>query len=109
MELPHHPVPKPSFKRRKPKRSKRNDFSPSVRKQIRSRDGELCRVCEAERANQIHHVYPRSRGGRGVYTNGLSICNVCHAEIHADNELMKDWQEIFEQRYGSDYYKDQWD
>lgn len=103
------PVPKPSYKRRKPTRKQRNNFSSKIRLQILERDGEVCKECGHRKATQIHHVMPRSRGGRGVETNGLPLCHECHTQIHMNAELMTKWQEIYEQRYGLDYFKDEWD
>lgn len=73
------------------------------------RDDGLCRVCGGI-ATQIHHVKPKSSSkGRGVLTNGMSVCNGCHDAIHRDNEKLKFWQNVFEKIYGPDYYKDEWD
>lgn len=100
-------VPKPNHKRRSPKRSKRNEFSASVRKQIIERD-KVCKGCGGK-GEQIHHVKPRSQSGRGVYTNGLLLCNECHRLFHDRPSLIKVWQKIFEDKYGPDYYQDEWD
>lgn len=109
MRAPFLPQPKPKHKRRVPTQKQRNAFSQTVRAQIRSRDGEICNECLSKKATQIHHVCPRSRGGRGVATNGLPLCHECHRSIHDNATLMNKWQEIYEQRYGPDYYKDEWD
>lgn len=101
-------VPKNPYKRRKPTRKKRNNFSREVRKQIYERDNGLCQEC-GSRGTEIHHVKFRSQGGRGVVTNGLLLCADCHRKIHKIRKFAKKWQEIFEDRYGSDYYKDEWD
>lgn len=104
-----NPQPKPSFSRRVPKRVKRANFSTKVRNQIIERDGGCCRVCGVP-ANQIHHIMPKGAGrGRGVFTNGMLICNGCHLEIHANNELLTSWQHAFEEVYGPRYFKDEWD
>lgn len=109
MRAPFLPQPKPRHKRRVPTQKQRNDFRPIIRAEISKRDGDVCNECYTKKATQIHHVWPRSRGGRGVVTNGLPLCNDCHTEIHAHFTLMLKWQEIYEQRYGPDYYKDEWD
>lgn len=102
-------IPKPNHRRAKPKRADRNKFSQQAREYILQRDNNTCRVCCVSQATQIHHVMYRSRGGRGVKTNGLSICNKCHHKIHKDANLSQYWQDKFSVAYGSNYYKDQWD
>lgn|SRR5690606_6823655 len=102
------PVPKPVKRRSKPTRRQRNNFSQKVRQEIYKRDNGLCQECGG-RGTEIHHVKFRSQGGRGVVTNGLLLCADCHREIHQVRKFAKKWQEIFEDRYGSDYYKDEWD
>lgn len=104
------PVPKVVYKRRKPTRKQRGQFDKKTRDAILERDNYSCRVCSRP-AQQIHHVLPKGfdSRGRGVFTNGLSLCSHCHNEIHADNEKMKHWQRQFEIMYGKDYFRDRWD
>lgn len=104
------PVPKPNHKRWKMKKSKRSEFSKKVREQIWERDEGLCRNCFSP-GHQIHHVKPKGFGneGRGVFTNGLLVCASCHQRIHADPDLMKQWQSTFEKIYGPDYFRDKYD
>lgn len=101
-------VPKPTFKRSKPTRKQRNNFSREVREQIYERDEGKCQEC-FRIGTEIHHVKFRSQGGRGVVTNGLLLCADCHRKVHQVRKFARKWQEIFEERYGIDYYKDEWD
>lgn len=101
-------VPKVTYKRRKPKRSKRNAFSHKVKQQIYERDNGQCQQCGAP-GTQIHHVKFRSQGGRGVYSNGVLLCHSCHRKVHDNRELALQWQKHFESMYGNDYYKDEFD
>lgn len=101
-------VPKVTYKRRKPTRRKRNAFSYKVKQQIYERDNGLCQQCGAP-GTEIHHVKFRSQGGRGVVNNGLLLCADCHRKIHQVRKFARKWQEVFEERYGQDYYKDEWD
>lgn len=103
-----NPVPKPKHKRRVPKQAKRNEFKENVRKRIFERDNGICQEC-GRRGEEIHHVVFRSRGGRGVFTNGLTLCNSCHRRIHLNNDLANKWIGRFKRRYGNDFYKDEWD
>ena len=101
-------VPRPRHKRRVPKQRQRNTFSSKVRKQIMQDSDGACRSC-GRRATQIHHVMPRGRGGRGVYTNGMATCSDCHRRIHQDNKLLQFWISEYEKKYGKGFYKDEWD
>lgn len=103
-----NPVPKVTKQRYKPKKSKRGEFSKQDKQKINERDNGLCRVCYKP-AEQIHHVKFKSQNGRGVYTNGLSVCQVCHFDIHQSSKKTKQWQYYFAEMYGPDYYKDEWD
>lgn len=103
------PVPKPKHKRRKPTRRKRGQFSKETAQAIIERDEGLCRVCKKE-GTQIHHVMPKGSGkGRGVFTNGMLVCQPCHTEIHQDGNKLQFWKDAFSQMYGNDFYKDDWD
>lgn len=101
-------VPKPQHKRRVPKQSSRNTFPKSVRKAIYERDNGKCQVCGGI-GTEIHHVMFRSRGGRGVETNGLTLCHTCHSKIHQDNELAEYWINVFADRYGPNFFRDEYD
>src|SRR5690606_19113769 len=101
-------VPKPQHKRRVPKQSNRNAFPKSVRKAIYERDNGKCQICGGI-GTEIHHCVPRGRQGRGVYTNGLLLCSPCHRRIHADNELLEYWINVFADRYGPNFFRDEYD
>lgn len=101
-------VPKPTFKRSKPTRKQRNNFSREVRKQIYERDEGKCQECGGI-GTEIHHVKFRSQGGRGVFSNGVLLCANCHRKVHQLRELAEKWRNIMEERYGPNYYKDSWD
>jgi len=101
-------VPKPNFKRSKPTRKHRNNFSKKVREQIYERDNGCCRNCGGI-GTEIHHVIFRSQGGRGVYTNGLLVCHYCHRRIHDHKILANKWVFLFEQEYGKNFHEDEWD
>lgn len=102
------PVPKVTYKRRKPVRRKRNNFSKKVRDEILERDDYKCQQC-GDVGTEIHHVKYRSRGGRGVATNGVLLCAPCHSMVHQSADLTNDWIRHFESMYGKDFYKDEWD
>lgn len=101
-------IPKPIHKRRVPKKGNRGNFSRSVRNQVYERDNGQCRQCGAK-GEEIHHVYFKSRGGRGVFTNGLTLCHSCHRKVHMSAENTQYWIDRFTEEYGEDFYKDEWD
>src|SRR5690625_2311512 len=100
--------PKPKHKRRSPKKSKRGHVSEGVRQQIYERDNGLCQQC-GKQGSEIHHVKFKSRGGRGVLTNGLTLCQLCHKEVHMSGELTDYWLTVFVDRYGPNFFKDEYD
>jgi hypothetical protein len=108
MDLGFHPAPKPSYNRKVKKRASRSKFSKMVRDEIKEKYNNQCAIC-LRRACHVHHVLPRSRGGRNVITNGLLLCNNCHKEVHADNELLKYWINEFKKKYGSLFFMDRED
>src|SRR5690625_2721056 len=79
-------VPKPKYRRRIPKRVDRGKFSRDTRQKVLLRDNGACQQCNGI-GTQLHHCMPKGRGGRGVYTNALTVCNDCHTQIHKDNSL----------------------
>lgn len=108
MGLDFYPVPKPHHKRRAPKRGDRNKFPKPIRDKIRAIFEDTCQECGGKGIH-IHHVCFRSQGGRGVFTNGLLLCNDCHKRIHLDNERAMFWKKVFKKKYGSLYYMDKED
>lgn len=101
-------IPKPKHKRRIPTQRHRNTFPKKVREQVLKETRGLCQQCNG-RGTQVHHVVPRGRGGRGVYTNAMLVCNSCHHKMHQDNKLLDYWIDIYKGRFGPDFYKDEWD
>lgn len=102
------PVPKPQHNRRAPKQSSRNNFNKSVRDAVYERDNGLCQMCMSK-GTEIHHVVFKSRGGRGVATNGLTLCQHCHRKVHMNAELTDYWIEVYADRYGPGFWKDEYD
>lgn len=79
-----------------------------VRDEVKEKYNNQCAMCFG-RACHVHHVMPKSRGGRNMLTNGLLLCNDCHKRVHADNDLLKYWIEEFKKMYGSNFYRDRED
>jgi predicted restriction endonuclease len=90
MDIKLRPVPKTSHNRRVKKRGDRSKFSKMVRDEVKEKYDNQCANC-SRRACHVHHVQPRARGGRNVITNALLLCNDCHKQVHADNDLLNHW------------------
>lgn len=104
-----NPYPKTTYKRVKRKRVDRGKFSDKVRKEIKEHFNNQCQECYGKGIH-IHHVKPKGSGvGRGVFTNGLLVCNPCHQKIHADPDRLKYWQDEYRKLYGKNYFKDKED
>lgn len=97
--------PKPTFERRVPKKSDRGKFDKKTTAMIIERDQGICQNC-LNTGSEIHHVMYKSRSGRGVFTNGLTLCQHCHRKVHESAVLTDYWINVFADRYGSDFYKD---
>jgi hypothetical protein len=100
--------PKPSHKRKTKKKGDRGIFSKMVRNEIKEHFDNTCQECGG-RGIHIHHVCFRSQSGRGVFSNGLLLCNNCHKNIHLNNDRALYWREVFKKKYGPLYYMDKED
>jgi hypothetical protein len=103
-----HPVAKPKHNRRVKKRGDRSKFSKMVRDAVKEYFNYQCQECGG-RGIHLHHVCFRSQGGRGVLTNALLVCNICHKRIHENNERAMYWKEVYKAKYGPLYYMDKED
>ncbi|CAM3733072.1 hypothetical protein [Mesobacillus zeae] len=100
--------------RRIPHWKERGEFSRKTKKEIQEIWGEWCFVCGNPDISH-HHVYEKGygKGGRGVITNGLPLCNLHHNDhtvgIHFNRKFYNAVREMFIQRFGPHYYKDKYD
>jgi predicted restriction endonuclease len=108
-----NPYPKTTYKRVKRKRVDRGKFSDKVRKEIKEHFNNQCQECGIIKPHlHIHHVKPKGSGvGRGIFTNGLLLCNPCHRKIHdeKDQTRLHYWQDEYRKLYGKNYFKDKED
>ena len=75
------------------KQSKACEFSPKVRKIIKTRDMNKCVYCHSRTGLQIAHVFvDRAHAGLGVEENGCLLCVSCHMKL--DNGLNKECEPI---------------
>lgn len=102
-------VPKPSYKRRKPKRGNRSEFSQKIKKEVFDENGGLCEMCGSRWISDFHHVKNRSQMGRGVKTNCCGLCSTCHDAVTVTRKLQIQLQNKYIEKYGENYYKDEWD
>jgi len=51
-----------------------------LRARVLKRDGFHCAVCGSIRNIQIHHVFPKLRGGEDTFTNLVVLCSQCHSQ-----------------------------
>lgn len=101
-------VSKPSYNRQEKKKGVREKFSKMIRDEVKIRYNHQCAMCY-QRAHHIHHVMPKSKGGRNVITNALLLCNTCHKEVHAEKKLLNYWIRHFKEKYGKHFYHDRLD
>jgi len=50
--------------------------------QVLQRDGWRCQNCGSMQYLQVHHIKFRSQSGPDHEPNLITLCNVCHAQIH---------------------------
>ncbi len=100
--------PKKPYKKHKPTRAKRGQFSKKDIEKVEERDGGACILCH-EPAEEIHHIIYKSQNGRGVFTNAASLCRICHIAAHSDADIRKTLEMWARNLYGPNYYKDQYD
>lgn len=78
------------------------------RQDIYRRDGWECALCGDPRNLQLHHIVPRSRGGKNHRANLITLCSTCHALAHGirlyDTYLTQEDVEQGIVEYMADYY-----
>lgn len=100
--------PKKIYKKRKPSLASRGKFSKRTIEDIVVRDNGLCVLCYAA-AIDIHHVIFKSKGGRGVFTNGVCLCRDCHDRAHSEQSVRYLLEDMMIEKYGVNYFKDSYD
>lgn len=71
---------------KRPRKDNRLDLD--LRRQIRARDGNLCRWCGGP-GQQVHHVFYRSQGGADEPSNLILLCAEHHQQVHSNKRV---WQ-----------------
>ncbi len=61
---------------------KKSPFSDAIKKKIKKRDKYTCQWCGKKETKldilAVDHLEPEASGGKGVYENGITLCNVCN-------------------------------
>lgn len=100
--------PKPSFKRRKPKRGERGRITQEQYQKAIDAFGEACVIC-GQLPIEMHHIRFRSQAGRGVWRNLTPLCGKHHKEAHTNSAFAILLRQEREERFGKYYYCDRFD
>jgi 5-methylcytosine-specific restriction endonuclease McrA len=94
--FPLRESPKPTYKRKAPKRGVSGKFSPDTKQAIFERDNSQCVRCgtTADLEHTPHHIVYKSQLGKGTIDNGVTVCRSCHGEAHAKREV-REWFEQY--------------
>lgn len=63
------------------KMTKATAISPAVKAAVFARDRGRCVVCGSPLGLPCAHVVRRSRGGKGIEQNIVTLCPLCHSEF----------------------------
>ncbi|CDN44011.1 hypothetical protein [Paenibacillus sp. P22] len=91
---------------RRPSRSDRADFPRQVVIDLIEETSGVCQTNCGRQADQTHHVMPRGRDGRGVKTNAMRLCGICHEKIQTEESELQRWIEEWERRFGPFFWYD---
>ncbi|MDR0813040.1 MAG: HNH endonuclease [Oscillospiraceae bacterium] len=61
--------------------------SKALRRKILERDSYTCIFCD-NAATDIHHIVPRSRGGKNSELNLVCLCRIHHSLIHGERMVL---------------------
>lgn len=81
------------------------------RREIYRRDGFRCALCDNGQTNQIHHYIPRGQGGSNSPHNLITLCYVCHGQVHGyllEGDLTQEHVEQCCVEYLADMYAGEW-
>jgi 5-methylcytosine-specific restriction endonuclease McrA len=54
-----------------------------LHRSVLERDGWRCQVCGSLANLEVHHVKPRSQLGNDAEENLITLCWICHRQIHS--------------------------
>lgn len=67
------------------------DVPDDVRRAVKERDRNRCRVCGTTKKLHVHHIAYRSQGGTHDEHNLIVLCETHHSLVHADKAR---WQPV---------------
>jgi len=97
-------IPKPPKKKGRHRQTKECDISPKVKEIVWERDNHCCIICGNPYAMPNSHYIRRSKLGKGIEENVVTMCAECHHQM--DNGEM---QEVYRQatkEYLMEHYTD---
>ena len=88
----------------KSKRAKACDITKKVKDRVWERDGGKCIICGSRYAMPNSHYIRRSKGGKGIEENVVTMCQRCH--MMYDQGI--DWESIasYTEKYLRSKYPD---
>lgn len=89
----------------KSRRSKITDIPPKVKKIVHERDNGRCVVCGLAGMPNAHFI-PRSKGGKGIPENIVTLCLYCHHNYDNGNlreEIGNRIREYLKSKYGDSW------
>lgn len=90
-------------------RASRAKFLTKVVQQLKKEAHGRCQ-CGCGRADEeTHHVMPRTRGGRGVISNGMRVAHECNQRMHSNEEELQHWISVYKDRFGPNFWWDKLD
>lgn len=101
-------VPKPMYKRRKPRKRERGQVNKKQYQEALDWFGDSCSIC-GNTPIEMHHVTFRSQGGRGGYRNLMPLCNYHHRLAHQDSNFADELRDMRYEAFGKLYYTDRFD
>jgi hypothetical protein len=74
-----------------PLRRAKQSVPPALRRAVLTRDNRRCRVpgCTHATFIDVHHIEPRSEGGRNEASNLLTLCSAHHRAVHRGELLIE--------------------
>jgi hypothetical protein len=96
----------------KPNKADRGEFPVSVIKRLKAEANGKCQACRSRPDTSTHHIMPKGRmssPGRGVYKNGLRVCDICHDRIQTNEEELQLWITDWKLKYGDYFWFDDQD
>lgn len=77
------PKPRPHVFDKRDRQRDAEAMERSVRAAVNERDERRCRCCGRKEQLHLHHLTYRSKGGPWSTENLVTLCQFCHALIHA--------------------------